>query len=123
MSACASYPANELREWESQSKDAPEITVVQRSIILHKHIRKKYKCKCGAAPVTAAGSLRQPGGGLYSIDFSIDVAFSRYGPHLPLEQRAIGRHDAVYYQIEPSRGHQVVVEMLHGYRGVLMVDD
>jgi hypothetical protein len=29
----------------------------------------------------------------------------------------------MYYQIEPTRGHQVVVEMLQGYRGVLMVDD
>jgi transposase len=128
-----------------------------------------------------------PGGGLYSIDFAIDVAFSKYGLHLPLERQVrwmmqqgldmssstlwdqleklaqvlslshgalrehvlsgevihgdetrwrmlskgaklwwawcIGRHDAVYYQIEPSRGHQVVVEMLRGYRGVLMVDD
>jgi hypothetical protein len=35
----------------------------------------------------------------------------------------IGRHDAVYYQVEPSRDHQVVVEMLQGYQGVLMVDD
>jgi hypothetical protein len=35
----------------------------------------------------------------------------------------IGRNDAVYYQIEPTRGHQVVVEMLKGFRGVLMVDD
>jgi transposase len=35
----------------------------------------------------------------------------------------IGRNDAVHYQIEPTRGHQVVVEMLKGYHGVLMVDD
>lgn len=177
----------ELREWEGQSEDTPEITVVQRSFRLQKHVRKKYNCKCGAAPVTAPGPLRMPGGGLYSIDFAIDAAFSKYGLHLPLERQVrwmmqqgldmssstlwdqleklarvlsisydalklhvlssevihgdetrwrmlskggklwwvwcIGRNDAVYYQIEPTRGHQVVVEMLKGYRGVLMVDD
>lgn len=178
---------NELREWVGQSDDTPEITVVQRSFVLHKHVRKKYNCKCGAAPVTASGPLRLPGGGLYSIDFAIDVAFSKYGLHLPLERQVrwmtqqgldmssstlwdqieklaqvlslshgalrdyvlssevihgdetrwrmlhkntklwwawcIGRHDAVYYQIEPSRGHQVAVNMLQGFRGILMVDD
>jgi transposase len=178
---------NELCEWEGQSDDTPEITVVERSFVLHKHVRKKYNCKCGAAPVTAPGPLRMPGGGLYSLDFAIDVAFSKYGLHLPLERQVrwmmqqgldmssstlwdqieklarvlslsygalrphvlsgelihgdetrwrmlskggklwwvwcIGRHDAVYYQIEPTRGHQVVVDMLEGYRGVLMVDD
>jgi transposase len=177
----------ELREWENQSADTPEITVVQRSFVLQKHVRKKYNCKCGAAPVTASGPLRMPGGGLYSIDFAIDAAFGKYGLHLPLERQVrwmlqqgldmssstlwdqleklarvlslsygalrsyvlssevihgdetrwrmlskggklwwvwcIGRNDAVYYQIEPTRGHQVVVEMLKGFRGVLMVDD
>lgn len=78
---------NELREWEGQSDDTSEITVVQRSFILHKHIHKKYNCKCGAAPVTASGPLRMPGGGLYSIDFAIDVAFTKYGLRLPLQRQ------------------------------------
>lgn len=177
----------ELSEWEGQSEDCPEIDVVQRSFVFKKHVRKKYNCKCGAAPVTAEGPLRMPGGGLYSLNFAIDVAFSKYSLHLPLERQVrwmmqqgldmssstlwdqleklarvlslsygalrphvlssevihgdetrwrmlskggklwwvwcIGRHDAVYYQIEPTRGHQVVVDMLDGFRGVLMVDD
>jgi hypothetical protein len=29
-----------------------------------------------------------PGGGLYSLDFAIDVAFNKYGLHLPLERQA-----------------------------------
>ena len=177
----------ELCEWADQSEDTPEVDIVQRSFVLKKHVRKKYRCKCGAAPVTAEGPLRMPGGGLYSLDFAIDVAFNKYGLHLPLERQVrwmvqqgldmssstlwdqieklgrvlslsygalrpyvlasevihgdetrwrmlskggklwwawcIGRRDAVYYQIEPTRGHQVVVEMLTGFQGVLMVDD
>jgi len=177
----------ELCEWKGQTEDCPEVDIVQRSFVLKKHVRKKYRCECGAAPVTAEGPLRMPGGGLYSLDFAIDVAFSKYGLHLPLERQArwmvqqgldmssstlwdqieklarvlspaydvlrpyvlssevihadetrwrmlnkggktwwvwcIARHDAVYYRIEPSRGHQVIVDILDGFSGVLMVDD
>jgi len=177
----------DLLEWTGQDEDCDEIDVVQRSFVLKKHKRKKYRCKCGAAPVTADGPLRMPGGGRYSLDFAIDVAFSKYGLHLPLERQVrwmvqqgldmssstlwdqieqlarvlslshgalrtlvvsselvhgdettwhmltkggktwwvwvIARHDAVYYQIEPTRGHTVVVDMLRGFRGILMVDD
>jgi transposase len=177
----------ELKEWAGQSVEFPEIDIVQRSFVLKKHVQKKYTCSCGVAPVTAEGPLRMPGGGLYSVDFAIEVAFQKYGLHMPLERQVrwmvqqgldmssstlwdqieklarvlslsygamrpyvlssevvhgdetrwrmlnkggklwwvwcIARHDAVYYQIEPTRGHQVVVEMLDGFHGVLMVDD
>jgi transposase len=176
-----------LLEWEGQEEECPEIDVVQRSFVLKKHVRKKYRCECGAAPVTADGPLRMPGGGLYSLDFAIEVAFGKYGLHIPLERQArwmmqqgldmssstlwdqieklarvlspaydalrpyvlssemihgdetrwrmltkggktwwvwcVGRHDAVYYRIEPSRGHQVIVDILDGFSGILMVDD
>lgn len=174
-------------EWEGQDEECPEIDVVQRTFVMKKHLRKKYICRCGAAPVTAEGPLRMPGGGLYSIDFAIDVALSKYGMHLPLERQvrwmmqigldissstlwdqleklarvlnpayealqayvvqsemlhgdetrwrmlnkgsaiwwvwSLGRQDAVYYRIDPSRGHQVVLDMLKDFSGVLMVDD
>jgi transposase len=176
-----------LCEWTEQDEDSEEVDLVQRSFVLKKHLRKKYRCDCGAAPVTAPGPLRMPGGGLYSLDFAIEVAFGKYGLHLPLERQArwmvqqgldmssstlwdqieklarvlspvyvdlrsyvvsselvhgdetswrmlgkgaktwwvwcVGRNDAVYYQIEPSRGHEVVVDILDGFRGILMVDD
>lgn len=176
-----------LCEWADQSEDSEEIDIVQRSFVLKKHVRKKYRCSCGAAPVTAEGPVRMPGGGLYSLDFAIEVAFGKYGLHLPLERQArwmtqqgiemtsstlwdqieklarvlspvyvelrpyvlsselvhgdetrwrmlgkggktwwvwcVGRHDAVYYRIEPSRGHEVVVDILDGFDGILMVDD
>jgi transposase len=176
-----------LCEWVDQSEDNEEVDIVQRSFVLKKHVRKKYRCSCGAAPVTAEGPVRMPGGGLYSLDFAIEVAFGKYGLHLPLERQArwmtqqgiemtsstlwdqieklarvlspvyaelrpyvvsseivhgdetrwrmlgkggktwwvwcVGRHDAVYYRIEPSRGHEVVVDILDGFGGILMVDD
>jgi len=176
-----------LKEWVGQAEECREIDIVQRSFVHKTHVRKKYRCECGAAPVTAEGPLRMPGGGLYSLDFAIDVAFHKYGLHLPLERQArwmmlqglemssstlwdqleklarvlspaydalrpyvltskllhadetrwrmlskggktwwvwcVGRHDAVYYRLEPSRGHQVIVEILDGFGGVLMVDD
>lgn len=184
--ACAQC-GNALCEWPGQTEDCREIDLVQRSFVIKKHVRKKYRCKCGAAPVTADGPVRMPGGGLYSLDFAIEVAFGKYGLHLPLERQArwmlqqgldmssstlwdqieklarvlspaydalrpyvvsselvhgdetrwhmlnkggktwwvwcVGRNDAVYYRIEPTRGHQVVVDTLDGFSGVLMVDD
>lgn|GEM_PF-7011080 len=70
------------------TRQCPEIDVVQRSFVLKKHVRRKYRCECGAAPVTSEGPLRMPGGGLYSLDFAIDVAFNKYSLHLPLERQA-----------------------------------
>jgi transposase len=75
---------NALCEWEGQSEDSEEIDVIVRSFVLKKHRRKKYRCKCGAAPQTAPGPLRMPGGGLYSIDFVIEVVLGKYWMHLPL---------------------------------------
>lgn len=76
-----------LCEWAGQTEDTEEIDVIERRFVLKKHVRKKYRCACGAAPVTAEGPLRMPGGGLYSLDFAIDVAFGKYGLHLPLERQ------------------------------------
>jgi transposase len=35
---------------------------------------------------------------------------------------SISRHDAVFYRFDPSRGHQVIVDMLQGFDSALMVD-
>ena len=177
----------ELRAWEGQTEDSEEIDVILRSFVIKKHCKQKYRCECGAAPVTAPGPLRLPGGGLYSINFAIEVAISKYWLHVPLERQvrdmmrsgldmststlwdqleklarllgvsyealhryvvgsplvhadetrwrllknggktwwvwSISRHDAVYYHLNPSRGHEVVVELLDDFDGVIMVDD
>ena len=77
----------ELCVWDGQTEDSEEIDIVARSFVLKKHRKQKYRCQCGAAPVTALCPLRLPGGGLYSIDFAIEVALSKYWLHVPLERQ------------------------------------
>lgn len=35
---------------------------------------------------------------------------------------SISRHDAVFYRVDPSRSHEVILDMLRGFSGALMVD-
>lgn len=77
----------QLREWEGQTEDSEEITVVERRFMMYQHKRQKYICSCGAAPVTAPGPLKLTPGGRYSIEFAIDVAIDKYLDHIPLERQ------------------------------------
>lgn len=74
-------------EWEGQTEDSDEITVVERRFVIKKHQRKKYRCKGGCAPVTAPGPLKLVEGGRYSIELAIYVALAKYLYHLPLERQ------------------------------------
>jgi transposase len=76
-----------LAEWEGQSEDSEEITVVERQFVVRKHRRKKYRCKHGCAPVTASGPLKLVEGGRYSVTFAVYVAIAKYLWHLPLERQ------------------------------------
>lgn len=76
-----------LAEWEGQSEDSEEITVVERQFVVRKHQRKKYRCKHGCAPVTAPGPLKLVEGGRYSVEFAVYVAIAKYLYHLPLERQ------------------------------------
>jgi hypothetical protein len=58
---CAACGKN-VCEWAGQHEETEEIDVVERCFVLKRHIRKKYRCQCGAAPVTADGPVRMPGG-------------------------------------------------------------
>jgi transposase len=183
---CCGTCGKEMSEWAGQDEEVEEVDVVQRQFVLKRHIRKKYRCKCGAAPVRASGPLRLPGGGRYSLDFAIEVAVGKWSDHAPLERQvrimrregldvdsstlweqaerltrvlgltylaireyvvskevvhadetpwymlkkgrkkhwvwSIGCKDAVFFRVDPSRGHHVIVEMLDGFEGVLVVD-
>jgi len=77
----------QLNEWEGQSEDSEEITSVKREFVILKHKRKKYRCNCGASPVTAPGPLKLMPGGRYSIELAVDVAVDKYLDHLPLERQ------------------------------------
>jgi len=42
-----------LPAWDGQTEDCEEITVVERSFLLRRVKRQKYRCGQGCAPVTA----------------------------------------------------------------------
>lgn len=76
-----------LTEWEGKTEDSEEITVVERHFVVRKHMRKKYRCKHGCAPVTAPGPPKLVEGGRYSVEFAVYVAIAKYLYHLPLERQ------------------------------------
>jgi transposase len=84
---CCATCGCEMVEWNGQHEEAEEVDVVRRVFVLRKHIRKKYRCRCGASPKLAPGPLRLPGGGRYALDFAIEVAVSKWLDHAPLERQ------------------------------------
>ncbi|MDB4985034.1 MAG: hypothetical protein JWN04_212 [Myxococcaceae bacterium] len=61
--------------------------VTHRGETSKKHVRKKYRCRCGGSPKLAPGPLRLPGGGRYSLDFAIEAAVAKHLDHTPLERQ------------------------------------
>lgn len=70
------------------TEDSEEITVVSRCFEIVLNRRKKYRCRCNASVVTAAGPAKLIPGGRYSPDFAVEVAVAKYADHLPLERQA-----------------------------------
>jgi transposase len=64
-----------------------EITVVERQFVIHKHLQKKYRCRCNAYIATAPGPQKLQPGSRYSVDFAIEVATGKYLDHAPLERQ------------------------------------
>lgn len=76
-----------LQEWQGQTEDSEEITVVERQFVLRKVQRQKYRCPQGCAPVTAPPPPRLVEGGRYSVEFAVHVALQKYAYHLPLARQ------------------------------------
>lgn len=79
----------QLEEMGDQSEDSEEITVVQRQFKLIRRRRRKYRCRCNGAVVTAPGPkshLVRPGG-RYTVEFAVEVATDKYLNHLPLDRQ------------------------------------
>lgn len=86
----------ELSELGDQAEEYEEITLVKRRIVLEKHRRLKYRCRCNAAVVTAPGPPRLIPGGRYSTELAVEVACDKYLDHQPLErQRKRLAHDGL----------------------------
>lgn len=77
----------ELGEMSDQFEESEVVTVVKRSFVIEKHLRKKYRCRCNANVVTAAGADKLIPGGRYSVEFAAEVAVNKYADHLPLERQ------------------------------------
>jgi len=64
-----------------QAEESEEIDIVTREFVRKKHVRKKYRCRCGACIKTAPTPARLVPGGRYSLAFAIAVAISKYADH------------------------------------------
>lgn len=84
--ACPSCGGH-LDEMKGQFEESEEITIVERSFLVKKHRRQKYRCQCNGAVETAPGPVKLMEGGRYSPDFAIAVVASKYLDHLPLERQ------------------------------------
>lgn len=81
-----------LAEIAGQTEDSEEITSIERSFVLVKHRRKKYRCACNGCIETALAPPKLSArpdrrGRRYSIEFAVDVAIGKYLDHLPLERQ------------------------------------
>ena len=84
--ACASC-GGALEEMSGQVEETEEVDIIAREFVVKKHLRKKYRCRCGACIETAPGPRRLIAGGRYSVAFAISVALAKYADHLPLERQ------------------------------------
>jgi transposase len=76
-----------LAEMKDQFEESEEITIVERSFLMKKHRRQKYRCQCNGAVETAPGPVKLMEGGRYSPEFAVAVVVSKYLDHLPLERQ------------------------------------
>lgn len=70
-----------------QTEDSEEITIELKRVVKLRHRRRKYRCRCNAAVVTAPAPRKPIPGGRYSLDFAVWVATSKMVDHLPLHRQ------------------------------------
>lgn len=88
----------QLALWEGQDDETEEVDVIERRFVMKKHVRKKYRCRCGCVEMPDMPPRLIPGG-RYSNDFAIEVAASKYIQHLPFER-----------QVRTMKGEGLIVE-------------
>lgn len=76
-----------LDEMIGQFEESEEVTVVERSFVLVKQLRKKYRCSCNGCVETAPAPPKVIPGSRYSPEFAVEVAVGKYLDHLPLERQ------------------------------------
>ena len=88
----------QLALWEGQDDETEEVDVVERCFVMKKHMRRKYRCRCGCVEMSDMPSRLVPGG-RYSNNFAIEVAASKFIQHLPFER-----------QVRTMKGEGLIVE-------------
>ena len=76
-----------LSPWIGKTEDSEEIDVIERQYVVVKHVRQKYRCRCGSCVETALGPVKLRPGNRYSVNFAASVAVAKYLDHLPLERQ------------------------------------
>ncbi|MBC7542126.1 MAG: IS66 family transposase, partial [Candidatus Sericytochromatia bacterium] len=84
-----------------QAEVSEEITIMQSQVVLVRHRRLKYRCRCNACVLTAPAPEKLQAGGRYSISFSVHVAADKYLDHLPLSRQA-GRFARMGLKVSPQ---------------------
>lgn len=85
--ACPSC-GGDLVPMGEQYEESEEVSVVERRFVVVRHRRRKYRCRCNGAVVTAPAPPKLVPGGRYAPEFAVEVAISKYLDHLPLERQA-----------------------------------
>lgn len=75
----------QLALWVGADDVSEEVEVVARRFIIKRHLRQKFRCKCGCIEMAELEPRLIPGG-RYSNDFAIEVAADKYITHIPLER-------------------------------------
>lgn len=77
-----------LHAVDTLAEESELIALEKRRLVLEKHLRTVYRCRCGECLKTAPGPLKLIPGGRYDLSFTVHVAYQKYFAHLPLERQA-----------------------------------
>ncbi len=83
---------------EMGTAEAAELVALEeRKLVLERHLRTKYACRCCRCNVVVApGPVKLLPGGRYALNFAVEVAFLKYFAHVPLERQVqMMRHEGL----------------------------
>jgi transposase len=76
-----------LTPWDDKFEDSLEVDFIEPQVIIKKHRRQKYRCKCGGCIKVAPGQPKLFPKAYYSVNFALAVALKKYCYHMPLDRQ------------------------------------
>jgi len=71
-----------------QTEDTDQVTIIERRVVVCRHMSQKYRCTlCGSIDVAAGAPAPLVPGGRYTPEFAVAVAVDKYEDHLPLDRQ------------------------------------